>query len=145
MRARSVVMFPRQAVGRAFPAWTEPGSHPLGRQSVSLIRSHPRLRVAGRQLKRWAPRAALAIGLVNRLCAESEVDSAALEFAAEVAKKAGRIGVTSAKRAVFTAGELPLAGALEVDGILHWDTMRRGNFLRGVEAFTSQHASKAAH
>jgi enoyl-CoA hydratase len=92
-----------------------------------------------------SPSQALTIGLVNRLCADSEVDSAALEFAVDVAKKAGRIGVTCAKRAVFTAGELPLAGALEVDSILHWDTMRRGNFLRGVEAFTSQHASKAGH
>src|ERR1700677_461754 len=92
-----------------------------------------------------SPSQALTIGLVNRLCPASDVDSAALEFAVDVAKKAGRIGVTGAKRAVFTAGELPLAGALEVDGVLHWDTMRRGNFLRGVEAFTSQHASKAAH
>jgi len=91
-----------------------------------------------------SPSKALAMGLVDRILADSDVDTTALEFATEVAKKAGRIGVTCAKRAVFGAGELPLAVAMEVDAVLHWDTMRRGNFLSGVKAFASQYASKAA-
>jgi len=91
-----------------------------------------------------SPSQALAIGLVSRILAEGDVEAAALDFASEVAKKAGRIGVTCAKRAVFGAGELPLAVAMDIDSVLHWDTMRRGNFLRGVDAFTRQYGSKAA-
>jgi hypothetical protein len=52
--------------------------------------------------------------------------------------------VTCAKRAIFGAGELPLSAALPLDGVLHWDTMRRGNFLTGVEAFTQRYASGPA-
>ena len=91
-----------------------------------------------------SPSQALAIGLVNQILPDGDVEAAALEFAADVAQKAGRIGVTCAKRAVFGAGELPLAVAMDVDSALHWDAMRRGNFLRGVEAFARQYASKAA-
>jgi enoyl-CoA hydratase len=92
-----------------------------------------------------SPSQALAMGLVNRILPEGDVEAAALDFAGDVAKKAGRIGVTCAKRAIFGAGELPLAVAMDVDSVLHWDTMRRGNFLRGVEAFTQQYGSKGAH
>ena len=61
-----------------------------------------------------------------------------------VAGKAGRIGVASAKQAVFGLGELPLSAALPLDGALHWDTMRRGNFLAGAEAFAQRYASGTA-
>lgn len=91
-----------------------------------------------------SPARAFEIGLADRLCLAGQVSSQALEFAHEVAGKAGRIGVTCAKRAIFGAGELPLSSALPLDGVLHWDTMRRGNFLAGVEAFATRYASGAA-
>jgi enoyl-CoA hydratase/carnithine racemase len=84
------------------------------------------------------------IGLVDRLCPAGQAGPQALEFAREVAGKAGRIGVTCAKQAIFGAGELPLSAALPLDGALHWDTMRRGNFLTGVEAFARRYASGTA-
>jgi hypothetical protein len=31
-----------------------------------------------------------------------------------------------------------------LDDAVHWDTMRRGNFLPGLDAFTSRFASGAA-
>ncbi|HTX27247.1 MAG TPA: enoyl-CoA hydratase/isomerase family protein [Streptosporangiaceae bacterium] len=91
-----------------------------------------------------SPARALQMGLVDRLYPAGEVSAQAVEFAREVAGKAGRTGVTCAKRAIFVAGELPLRSAMELDGALHWDTMRRGNFLPGVEAFTKRYASGAA-
>jgi enoyl-CoA hydratase len=90
------------------------------------------------------PSRAFEIGLVDRLCPAGQAESEALEFAREVAGKAGRIGVTCAKQAIFGAGELPLSAALPLDSVLHWDTMRRGNFLTGVEAFAKRYASGAA-
>lgn len=90
-----------------------------------------------------SPSEALEMGLVDRLCSDDQVEVSAVEFANEAATKAGRIGVNSAKRAVFDIGELPLGPAMEMDRILHWDTMRRGNFLAGVEAFASQYGQKA--
>jgi enoyl-CoA hydratase len=89
------------------------------------------------------PSAALAAGLVDRLCADEQVQAEATHFARDVAKKAGRIGVRCAKRAVFDGGELPLASAMVLDSSLHWDTMRRGNFLAGVEAFATKYASRS--
>jgi enoyl-CoA hydratase len=91
-----------------------------------------------------SPARAFEIGLVDRLYPAGQAGSAALEFAVSVAGKAGRIGVTCAKQAVFGLGELPLAAALPLDGALHWDTMRRGNFLTGVEAFAKRYASGTA-
>lgn len=90
------------------------------------------------------PSRAFEVGLVDRLCPAGEAGPSALEFAVEVAGKAGRIGVRCAKQAIFGAGELPLSSALPLDGVLHWDTMRRGNFLAGVEAFAKRYASGAA-
>jgi enoyl-CoA hydratase/carnithine racemase len=91
-----------------------------------------------------SPARAHEIGLVDRLCLAGQAGPEALEFAREVAGKAGRIGVSCAKQAIFGAGELPLSSALPLDGVLHWDTMRRGNFLAGVEAFARRYASGAA-
>jgi enoyl-CoA hydratase/carnithine racemase len=90
-----------------------------------------------------SPARAFEIGLVDRLClaGQASASAEALSFAGEVAGKASRIGVSCAKRAIFGAGELPLSAALPLDGVLHWDTMRRGNFLAGVEAFTQRYAS----
>jgi enoyl-CoA hydratase len=89
------------------------------------------------------PSRAFSVGLVDRLCPAGQVSAESLEFAREVAGKAGRIGVSGAKQAVFGVGELPLSSALPLDGVLHWDTMRRGNFLAGVEAFVTRYASGA--
>jgi enoyl-CoA hydratase/carnithine racemase len=91
-----------------------------------------------------SPARGFEIGLVDRLCPAGQAGSAALEFAVSVAGKAGRIGVASAKQAVFGLGELPLSAALPLDGALHWDTMRRGNFLAGAEAFAERYASGTA-
>ena len=91
-----------------------------------------------------SPARGFEIGLVDRLCPAGEVGSLALSFATSVADKAGRIGVTSAKQAVFGLSELPLSAAMPLDGALHWDTMRRGNFLTGVEAFAKRYASGTA-
>jgi enoyl-CoA hydratase len=91
-----------------------------------------------------SPARAFEIGLVDRLYPAGEAGSGALQFAVSVASKAGRIGVTSAKQAVFGLGELPLSAAMPLDGALHWDTMRRGNFLTGVEAFAKRYASGTA-
>jgi enoyl-CoA hydratase/carnithine racemase len=91
-----------------------------------------------------SPARAHEIGLADRLCPAGEAGAQALEFAREVAAKAGRIGVSCAKLAIFGAGELPLSSALPLDGALHWDTMRRGNFLAGAEAFATRYASGAA-
>jgi enoyl-CoA hydratase len=88
-----------------------------------------------------SPARAFEMRLIDRLCPGGQAGSEALEFAREVAGKAGRIGVNCAKRAVFDAGELPLSSGLRLDGELHWDTMRRGNFLAGAEAFAARYAS----
>ena len=96
------------------------------------------------RIKPIDPARGFEIGLVDRLYPAGEAGSAALEFAVSVASKAGRIGVASAKQAVFGLGELPLSAALPLDGALHWDTMRRGNFLAGAEAFAQRYASGTA-
>jgi enoyl-CoA hydratase/carnithine racemase len=59
-------------------------------------------------------------------------------WAEDVARKAGRIGVAAAKRAILGGAELPLYEALELDRSLHWDSMRRGNFKAGVNAFVEK-------
>ena len=91
-----------------------------------------------------SPSRASEIRLVDRLCLAGQAGSEALDFAGEVAGKAGRIGVNCAKRAIFGGDELPLDSALQLDGELHWDTMRRGNFLAGLEAFAARYASGSA-
>ena len=88
------------------------------------------------------PAQAYALGLVERLLPAGEVRDGAQRFAEEVAKKAGRTGVAAAKRAVFGGVELPLLPALELDRSLHWDAMRRGNFLAGVDGFVASFGSK---
>lgn len=89
-----------------------------------------------------SPREGLEAGLVDRLYDGAELLAKSEEFAADVARKAGRIGASAAKRAVLGGVELPLYEAMELDRSLHWDALRRGNFRRGVEAFVAQFASK---
>ena len=89
------------------------------------------------------PTRAQAMGLVDRVYPAGEVTAMTMEFAREVATKANRSGVVSAKRAVFRAGELPLDDAMVLDSVSHWDNMRRGKFLSGVEVFAQRYASGA--
>jgi enoyl-CoA hydratase/carnithine racemase len=91
-----------------------------------------------------APQRAFELGLVDRLYATEELVTQAEAFASAVAKKAGRTGAAAAKRAVLGGAELPLYEALELDRSVHWDAVRRGNFLAGVDAFVERFASRGA-
>lgn len=84
------------------------------------------------------PKRASEIGLVDRLCGPSELLARAEGFAADVARKAGRIGTAGVKRAVFGGSDVPLGQAMELDRAIHWDAMRRGNFPKGAEAFVKR-------
>ncbi len=84
------------------------------------------------------PRRAYEIGLVDRLCDPAELLAQAEAFAGDVAKKAGRIGVSGCKRAVLSGSEIPLSQAMELDRALHWDAMRRGNFPNRAEVFVKR-------
>jgi enoyl-CoA hydratase/carnithine racemase len=88
------------------------------------------------------PSQAYAIGLVDRLCDPAKLLSDAETFAAEVANKAGRIGVAACKRAVFEGVEMPIAQALEFDRSLHWDAMRRGNFPKRADDFARRFGAR---
>jgi enoyl-CoA hydratase len=88
------------------------------------------------------PQAALGMKLVDRLYDPEQLIQQTEEFSLSVAKKAGRIGVSAAKRAILSGVELPLYEALEFDRSLHWDAMRRGNFLPGVDEFIRRYGSK---
>ena len=90
-----------------------------------------------------APKAAYAAGLVDRLCAPEALLNEAEGFASAVAKKAGRVGVVAAKSAVLGGAELPLFDALQYDHAIHWNSMRRGNFVDGVANFVKRFGSKA--
>lgn len=78
------------------------------------------------------------IGLVDRLCDPAKLLADAEAFAADIAEKAGQIGVSACKRAVFDGSELPLSEAMELDRKLHWDAMRRGNFPKRAESFVKR-------
>ena len=84
------------------------------------------------------PTRAMELGLVERLYAPEALLSETDAFAVRIAAQAGRIGIGAAKRSILDAETLPIYEALEVDRIVHWDSMRRGGFLPGVEAFVKQ-------
>jgi enoyl-CoA hydratase/carnithine racemase len=86
-----------------------------------------------------SPTRALELGLVERLYAPDELLPAAQEFSGRVAGRAGRIGINAAKRSILDAVALPVYEGLEVDRVVHWDSMRRGGFLPGVTAFVEQY------
>jgi enoyl-CoA hydratase/carnithine racemase len=88
-----------------------------------------------------SPKAAYAAGLVDRLCSTETLLSEAEAFATATAKKAGRIGIAAAKSAVLGGVELPLFDALQYDRAVHWDAMRRGNFVNGVANFVKRFGS----
>lgn len=90
------------------------------------------------EAKPISPQAALTFGLVERLYEPGELIEKSEGFATAVAKKAGRLGVSAAKRQILGGAEIPLGDAMELDRAIHWDNMRRGNFLPGAEDFTRQ-------
>ena len=85
-----------------------------------------------------SPIQAYNIGLVDRLCDPAKLLADAEIFAADVAKKAGRVSVAACKRAVFDGSEVPLSQAMALDRTLHWDSMRRGNFPKQAESFVKR-------
>jgi enoyl-CoA hydratase/carnithine racemase len=87
------------------------------------------------------PSRALELGLVERLVTAEMLIRDAHAFATRIADRAGRVGVNAAKRLTLEAASLPLAGALELDAEVHWDSMRRGGFVPGVGAFVAQFGS----
>lgn len=83
------------------------------------------------------PREALRLGLVDRLCAADALAGETAAFASRVSGRAGRVGVNAAKRLTLDAVSLPLDEALVFDAEVHWDSMRRGGFVPGVNAFVA--------
>jgi enoyl-CoA hydratase/carnithine racemase len=84
------------------------------------------------------PERARELGLVERLYAPDELLAETEAFARKVAARAGRVGIDAAKRSILDATTLPFYEGIEVDRVVHWDSMRRGGFLPGVEAFVKQ-------
>ncbi|CAM5283740.1 MAG: enoyl-CoA hydratase/isomerase family protein [Burkholderiaceae bacterium] len=77
-------------------------------------------------------------GLIDRLCPPDTLLADAEKFARDVAKKAGRIGISAAKKSIFGGSELPLEYAMSLDHAVHWDAMRRGNFRSGAIDFVKR-------
>jgi enoyl-CoA hydratase/carnithine racemase len=86
-----------------------------------------------------SPARAFELGLVERLYIPEDLVSESEAFARRIAASAGRIGINAAKRSIMEAVSLPIYEGLEVDRVVHWDSMRRGGFLAGVEAFMKQY------
>lgn len=84
------------------------------------------------------PQRALEMGLVDQLFESEALLKGTQDYAAGIAKKAGRVGVAAAKRIVLDGGELPLSEALEFERPIHWDAMRRGNFKTGAVDFIAR-------
>jgi enoyl-CoA hydratase/carnithine racemase len=84
------------------------------------------------------PRRAYELGLVERLTPPDALLKESCAFAERVAGRAGRIGVNAAKRLTFDASSLPFDEALQLDREVHWDSMARGGFLPGIEAFVAR-------
>jgi enoyl-CoA hydratase/carnithine racemase len=89
-----------------------------------------------------SPKEALALGLVDRILPVDPLLDDSAAFATRLASKAGRIGVNSAKRLILDASSMPFEAAIEYDRQLHWDTMRRGGFLAGVEEFVARYGRR---
>ena len=90
------------------------------------------------EAKAVSPKTAYEAGLVDRLYSAETLLAETEGFAEAVAKKAGRIGIAAAKRAIFGGAELPLASAMALDHAVHWDAMRRGNFRDGAVQFVKR-------
>jgi enoyl-CoA hydratase len=84
------------------------------------------------------PREALRLGIVEAVLPPEDFLASVQAFATTAATRAGRVGLAASKRSILGGSELPLYEALEFDRSLHWDAMRRGNFLAGVDAFVAE-------
>jgi len=91
------------------------------------------------EAKPVSPAQAQHLGIVERLYTPEELMPGAEKFAADAARKAGRLGVSAAKRQLLGGAELTLESAMELDRSVHWDNMRRGNFPQNVEAFVQKY------
>jgi enoyl-CoA hydratase len=91
-----------------------------------------------REAEPCAPRRAVELGLVERVYPPADLIAQTEAFAAKIAATAGRVGVNAAKRGILDAATLPLYEALELDRTVHWDAMRRGGFLPGIDAFVER-------
>lgn len=81
------------------------------------------------------PRQAYGMRLVDRLLSDGSAITAATEFAIRVADQAGPIGLAALKESIMRGRDISTGDALALDRSLHWDAMRRGKFLDGVEGF----------
>jgi enoyl-CoA hydratase/carnithine racemase len=88
-----------------------------------------------------SPQRALQLGLVERVVAADTLLADTQAFAGRIAGRAGRVGVNAAKRLTLDAASLPLGEALDLDAEVHWDSMRRGGFVPGVDAFVARFGS----
>jgi enoyl-CoA hydratase/carnithine racemase len=87
------------------------------------------------------PSRALELGLVERLIAADTLVADTQTFAGRIAGRAGRVGINAAKRLTLDAASLPLVDAIGFDADVHWDSMRRGGFVPGVDAFVARFGS----
>lgn len=85
-----------------------------------------------------SPSAAHDLGLVDRLCQPESLVDETQAFAERVASRAGRVGVNAAKRLTLDAATMDFERAIDFDRDVHWNSMRRGGFLRGVEGFVAR-------
>jgi enoyl-CoA hydratase len=86
-----------------------------------------------------SPARALQLGLVERLYPADQLVAEARAFGQRVAERAGRVGIGAAKRSVTEGATLPIYDGLDLDHVVHWDSMRRGGFLPGIAAFVDKH------
>jgi enoyl-CoA hydratase len=84
------------------------------------------------------PARALEMGLVDQLFEPEALLKGTQDYAADMARKAGRVGLAAAKRIILDGAELPLFDALKFEHPIHWDAMRRGNFKAGVGDFIAR-------
>jgi enoyl-CoA hydratase/carnithine racemase len=85
-------------------------------------------------------REALAMGLVNRVVGQSELEPEALSVARLIAAN-GMLAVRRIKEAVWRQADLPLAAAYELESALGEDVFRSDEAREGLAAF----AQKRAH
>lgn len=84
--------------------------------------------------RRVASQEALAMGLVNRVCAPDRLAGACRELAASILT-AGPIALAQAKRAIDTGSAMPLADALAIEWACYEQTLPTDDRLEALAAF----------
>jgi enoyl-CoA hydratase/carnithine racemase len=92
--------------------------------------------------KSVSPKEALAMGLVDQLFSPETLEAETLDYAQGVARKAGRVGVSAAKRIVLDGAEMALYEGLDYGSAIHWDGMGRGQFLSKAPGFVERFGSR---